>query len=65
MLMSRQGVGGGRAHTHCPWGECRTGSCIAIPGNLTAAVLAVSGIGCQTTFRGPGASAKIDKEVAL
>ena len=65
MLTSRQGVGGGRAHTHDPRGECRIGSWVAIPGFRIAEPLASSGVGRKTTLRWPGASAMIDKEVAV
>ena len=64
MLISRQGVGGGRAHTHCPWGECRPGSWTVISGSLTRGLFLSPGIRCRTTLSSPGASAEINREVA-
>ena len=65
MLISRQGVGGGRAQTHYLWGECRTGSWMTISATPVAALNVSPGAKHQTTFRRPGASAMIDKEVAV
>ena len=64
MLISRQGVGGGRAHTQCLWGECRPGSWTAISGSLTRGLFLSPGIRCRTTLSSPGASAEINREVA-
>lgn len=65
MLISRQGAGGDRAHTHGPWGEYRMGASNATSASLTRGTLSSRGLCRQTTFRCPGACAEIDKEVAL
>lgn len=65
MLMSRQGVGGGRAHTQHRRGACRAGSWIMMFRPPRGGVFPRPGAGGHTTFCHPGAWAEIDKEVAV
>jgi len=64
MLISRQGVGGDRAHTLNLGERQRTGPCVVISGHLSEGAFAIPKIRCETTFDHPDKVAEIDKEVA-
>ncbi|GEM_PF-5323453 len=64
MLISRQGVGGDRAHTHGFFRGERTSPCVVISGYLPGGAFSSAPTRCETTFDSPNTVAQFDKEVA-